>query len=102
MTDEQREELVRHTNRLSLELTASLARVGNGIAERHGAINGLTVVFDAALTAAVALMHNAAMAGVCPRDDAVIRKRLDYILSLEERLHEVGPDGSVGPAQTVQ
>lgn len=94
-------ELAELTNALSLSTSASLLAEVNRISREHGPEVGVTIAFDAALTAAVAVLDSAVFHGAVeltePRDK-LMHRRLDYILSLRDRFHQRRPDGSYDPA----
>lgn len=93
------QELVDFTNKLGLATAETLQAVANHLAQRYGAEIAVTITVDAGLSAAVAMLQSAVLAGsVSPCDtDETLRKRLDYILSLPARFHERRPDGSFDP-----
>ncbi|PZR82556.1 MAG: hypothetical protein DI537_36415 [Stutzerimonas stutzeri] len=99
-TDKAR--LVALTNKLALANAETLVTITNGLAKEFGPFNAVTVVVDAALMGALAVLDSAVHAGsiepTMPTPDA-LRRRLDYILSLSDyRLHHRRPDGSFDPA----
>lgn len=94
------QELAALTNALSISTSASLLTEVNRISREHGPDIGVTVGLDTALTAAVAVLDSALFHGVVelkePREE-LMRRRLDYILSLRDRFFQRRPDGSYDP-----
>lgn len=101
MTEADKARLVALTNALSLATTTQLIAETNRLGREVGSLNAVTVVVDAALTAAVAVVQSAILSGAIeatiPMQDA-LRLRLDRVLSLPTRLHHRQPDGSFDPA----
>lgn len=100
MTDADKERLVALTNHLSIATASQLIAETNRLTPEFGPINAVTVTVDAALTAAAAILQSAVLSGAIeptiPTEES-LRRRLDYILSLPDRLHFRQPDGSFDP-----
>lgn len=101
MTEVDKARLVALTNELALVTSAQLIAETERLGRKFGPLNAVTVTVDAALSAAVAVLNTAVFAGTIeptmPLPDA-LRRRLDYILSLSDRLHQRRPDGTYDPA----
>jgi len=88
------DEANRLTLRTSTDLLADLERLSN----QYDANVGLTIVLDAALSSAVAMVRSAIIAtNTSLPIEQVIRGRLEHVFSLPVRLHERLADGSVDP-----
>lgn len=101
MTDADKARLVALTNELSLATTTRLIAETDRLSREFGPLAAVTVTVDAALTAAVAVVQSAVLAGsinpTIPMEDA-LRKRFEYVLTLSPRFHHRRPDGSFDPA----
>lgn len=101
MTEADKARLVALTNQLALVTAAQLIAETKRLGHEFGPLNAVTVTVDAALSAAVAVLNTAVFAGsiepTMPVADA-LRRRLDYILALSDRLHHRLSDGSYDPA----
>lgn len=92
---------VEDTNRLSLSCTHQALLRLQELQRDYPAHVALTISVDTLLTAAVALLKTAALQGFGPDPDSAMRRRVEYILSLPERVHERQSDGRFGPGQAV-
>lgn len=89
------------TNRLSLNRTHEALLQLQELQREYPAHVALTISVDTLLTAAVAVLKTAALQGFGHDPDSAMRRRVDYILSLPERVHERQSDGRFGPGQAV-
>ncbi|MFC5393048.1 hypothetical protein [Bosea vestrisii] len=88
------------TNQLTMSTAVHLSREVNRIAREHGHDVAVTIGVDAALSAAVAMLRSALLNGsvaLAAPHDQVMRRRLERILILPQRVHERRPDGSFDP-----
>lgn len=92
-------DLVELSNKLALQTSEALNTIRAHIASQHGPEVAVTLTVDALLVAADSMLQTAVHEGNIPPcdTDAVLRKRLDYILSLPDRFHHRRPDGSFDP-----
>lgn len=100
-TDAEKRRLLALTNELALATTTQLIEKTNELSREFGPLAAVTVTVDAALTAAVAVVQSALLAGsiepTIPMEEA-LRKRFEYVLALPTRLHQRQPGGSFDPA----
>lgn len=100
-TEAEKARLVALTNQLALATSAQLIAELKRLGQEFGPLAAATVTVDAALSAAVAVLNTAVFAGTIEPTMSVpdaLRRRLDYILTLSDRLHHRLPDGSYDPA----
>lgn len=89
------------TNRLSLNCTHQALLQLQELQREYPAHVALTISVDTLLTAAVAVLKTAALQGFGQDPEGAMRRRVDYILSLPERVHQRQSDGRFGPGQAV-
>lgn len=92
-------ELVELANKLALQTSESLHTIRAHIAGQHGPLVAVTLTVDALIVAAISMLQTAEHEGSIPPcdTDAVLRKRLDYLLSLPDHYHHRRADGSFDP-----
>ena len=95
------DQAVADTNRLSLECTLQALQQLQELQRQYPAHVALPIAVDMLLTAAMALLKTASMQGFAPDPDGAMRRRVEYIISLPERVHERQGDGRFGPGQAM-